>query len=195
MTISSVKTGAIGDSLLAGNAAFIPTDYESIATANPSGTTVTFSSIPSTYKSLQIRGLAKDSIMNGDTLVEIGVRFNGDTGSNYVYHSLTGNGSTASASGVTGQAQIIVSNGNLRELSSSSTFGASIIDVVDYASTTKNKTLRYMAGVDTNSSNGSVGLGSGLWLNTAAITSITLFSNNTTFKAGSTWALYGIKGA
>lgn len=168
--------------------------YESIATVNPSGTTVTFSSIPSTYKHLQIRGLAKDSIMNGDTLVEIGVRFNADTGSNYAYHSLQGNGSAATTDKVTGQAQIIVSNGNLRELSSSSTFGASIIDVVDYASTTKNKTLRYSAGVDTNSSNGSVGVGSGLWLNTAAITSITLFSNNTTFKAGSTWALYGIKG-
>ena len=60
MSISSVKTGAIGDSLLAGNAAYNPSSFESIATVTlGSSGAVTFSSIPSTYKALQLRFMAK----------------------------------------------------------------------------------------------------------------------------------------
>jgi len=80
MTISSVKTGAIGDSLLAGNAAFNPSSFESIATATGSGqTSVTFSSIPSTYKHLQIRIIARDNSGNGGGSGALRLRFNGDT--------------------------------------------------------------------------------------------------------------------
>ena len=44
-------------SMLAGNAAYVPSSYESIASATGTGSsgTITFSSIPSTYQSLQLR--------------------------------------------------------------------------------------------------------------------------------------------
>jgi hypothetical protein len=69
-----------------------------------------------------------------------------------------------------------------------------LIDILDYASTTKNKTLRGFTGADLNGS-GNSNIVSGLWINTAAITSIQIIAEATAFKAGSTFALYGIKEA
>ena len=60
MSISSVKTGAIGVSLLAGNAYYVPPAFQPIATVavGSGGTsTITFSSIPNTYAHLQILSL------------------------------------------------------------------------------------------------------------------------------------------
>ena len=69
--------------------------------------------------------------------------------------------------------------------------GVLILDVHDYASTSKNKTIRSLNGNDQNGA-GDIYLTSGLWLSTAAVTSLTLFTSanylNTTFS------LYGIKG-
>jgi hypothetical protein len=87
--------------------------------------------------------------------------------------------------------------GSMGDNSTASTFGASIISIQDYASTTRNKTVRGFSGSEANtaSANFYVVLNSGLWLNTSAITSITMLPGQTAFKAGSTFALYGIKGA
>ena len=58
------------------------TAFESIATFSPtSGSSVTFNSIPSTYKHLQIRYAITTS-----AYADIRFRINGDTGSNYTYH-------------------------------------------------------------------------------------------------------------
>ena len=99
MTISSVNTGAIGDRLLAGNPSFVPTSFESIASASGTGSsgTITFSSIPSTYKSLQIRIFAQSNA--GTAARSLYIQTNNDTGSNYVRHDLTGDGSAVEASG------------------------------------------------------------------------------------------------
>jgi hypothetical protein len=189
MSISSVKTGAIGDSLLAGNVAFNPSSYESIATATPSGTgTVTFSSIPSTYTSLQIRF----SLLTDSSGWSCYLRFNGDTGSNYVYHYIAGTGSVVQAAGVTANTRIDFASLNSGSNTSFPTVG--IIDIHDYASTTKNKVIRDFAGIDKNGS-GDVNLISGLWLNTAAITSVSLIVPVASFSTGTTFSLYGIKGA
>jgi hypothetical protein len=188
MTISSVKTGAIGDSLLAGNAAFNPSSYESIATVTAtSGTTVTFSSIPSTYQHLQIRYYAARSGGAG----QLNVRFNSDAGSNYAYHRLRGEGTTASATGGASSARVELLNA---VQDSTNAYKASgIIDIHDYASTTKAKTLRNLSGWDANGS-GAIILSSGLWTSTAAISSITFDILGDTFDT-SFFSLYGIKGA
>jgi hypothetical protein len=70
-----------------------------------------------------------------------------------------------------------------------------IIDIHDYASTTKNKTVRSFFGHDRNGA-GSVYLYSGLWMNTGAITSLSLGQANFsgTFDTGTVASLYGIKG-
>ena len=193
MTITSLKTGAVYDStLLAGNPSYVPPAFESIATISGSGvSTITFSSIPSTYKHLQIRAMAL--LSDGSNLA---MRFNGDTASNYVMHYLMGNGANASASSSGGAAAQI---SNVCMTNNSTTYpGVSIMDIIDYASTTKNKTLRHFTGTEDNNTIGyqSIRLGSGLWMNTSAITSITIFNTSSTNGGTNTvFSLYGIKGA
>jgi hypothetical protein len=194
MAVSRVKTSSIlqgfpkSRSLLAGNTAFNPSSYESIATATGTGaaSTLTFSSIPGTFKSLQIRCIAGDTAGSLITL-----RFNSDTGSNYAYHWMRGNGTTATASGAATQTQISFAG---YAWGTSPTMGVSIIDIIDYASTTKAKTSKSFWGNDDNST-GTVYLSSGLWTSTAAITSISLINNGANnFSTATSFALYGIKG-
>ena len=190
MSISSVKTGAIGDSLLAGNPSFIPTSFESIATATGTGSssTITFSSIPSTYASLQLR---INGVANADTDQTAEITFNSDSGNNYTLHRLTGNGSSASAFGFT------ASSGNKPygwAYGGGTIPGVSIIDIHDYASTTRNKTIRILSGWDNNSS-GRIELQSSVWLNTNAISSITITNGNArNWTTSAVFSLYGIKG-
>ena len=170
--------------------------FESIATATGTGSsgTITFSSIPSTYKHLQIRYIGRSDEVA--TVRNLNIRLNGDTGTNYVYHNLTGDGSTATAAGVTAVAQMLVRPIPAAS-ASANIMGAGIIDIHDYASTTKNKTVRTFVGADANtaSTDWKVSLFSGLWLNTAAITSISLIAQSGNFTTNTTFALYGIKGA
>ena len=166
--------------------------YESIATASGNGVaTITFSSIPSTYKHLQVRGTARHSAAVSD-IGDIQYLINGDTTSSYAQHYLFGNGSSASSVG-----QSAIANGNIRnalcyDADTANTFGSFILDIHDYASTTKNKTARYFSGVDTNGT-GRTTLGSTLWINTSAITSLTFRTGGANFVNGTVFSLYGIK--
>jgi len=169
--------------------------FESIATASGTGSsgTITFSSIPSTYTHLQIRGIGRTTTASTgfDDLL---VRFNSDSSASYTYHALTGDGSTASAFGGTAQTSAIIVDGLYRNNVTANTMASVIIDLVDYAVTTKNKTLRTFNGGDVNGS-GKIYLQSHLWINTAAVSSITLVASGTNFGTQSVFSLYGIKGA
>ena len=180
--------------ILASSMAGVTNSYESIATVTvgvSGASSITFSSIPSTYTHLQIRGIGRDTQATGAHSLRL--QFNGDTGSNYTYHAVTGDGSSASAGALTAQATqypgyLIGTSGG------TNVFAASIIDILDYTNTNKNKVTRTLSGVDNNGS-GNVGLFSGMWLNTAAITSISLLpAASTDFLERSSFALYGIKG-
>lgn len=169
-------------------------DYESIAsvTVGSGGqASISFTSIPSTYQHLQIRGIGRDT--HGSAAHSLRLRFNSDSGSNYTYHALTGDGSSASAGALT--AQPAQYPGYLMGISGgANVFASTIIDVLDYANTNKNKVTRTLSGVDDNGS-GQIGLFSGMWINTAAITSIELLPvASTNFAQFSSFALYGIKG-
>lgn len=185
MTVSSVATGYDGISLLAGNTSFDPAATFLIqrVTSTGSSTSLTFSGIPSTYKHLQIRGIAYDGIGN-----PLQIQFNGDTGSNYAYHRLQGTGSTAS----TGAASTTEINFVGYAAAAASNYGSSIIDIHDYSSTSKYKTSRAMMGYEANGS-GLILLNSGLWMNTSAITSITILASSA-LSSLSTFALYGMVG-
>jgi hypothetical protein len=161
-----------------------------IATYSPSGvTTVTFSDIPNTYQHLQLRMLTRTSTSASDF---IAIRFNGDTGSNYGFHNLYGNGSAAGASATTPDTVIAwnASDGG----DTANAFNACIFDILDYSDTNKYKTSRFLEGHDLNGS-GVIEFRSGLWRNTAAITSIQVFTFGPNFANGSSIALYGIKRA
>ena len=196
LSANSVKNGrTVYGSMLAGNTAFeLPGDFESIATVTSAGSAgnIVFSSIPGTYTHLQLRGILRTS--DTGTFNNQAMRFNSDTGSNYKSHTLTGNGSTVT-SGVVGGATNF--NDFMRGASNDLTagiFSAVIMDILDYANTNKYKTFRVLQGVDANGS-GVVGLNSGLYMSTNAITTITISPSGGTAIQYSQLVLYGIKGA
>jgi len=177
-----------------GNYPRVTSSYESIATVTVGAggsSTVTFSSIPSTFKHLQIRGLARvtGSVVQNGTKVQ----FNSDTGANYTYHTLYGTGSSAIAYGEANTNQSFMDK-FAGASASSNVFGAIVCDVLDYLDTNKYKTSRSLGGVDNNGS-GVIHLTSGVWRNTNAITSITLSPfDGFSYVQYSHFALYGIKG-
>jgi hypothetical protein len=165
--------------------------YESIATATGTGSSgvMTFSSIPATYTHLQIRGFTKSTSGGSNWKVT----FNSDTGSNYANHYLESNGLTVSAG-----AELTQTGMNFYAATATSTaasvYAAMVMDILDYTSSNKNKTVRTLSGVDTNGG-GNNDFNSGLWYATpAAITSITITLNSGSFDTNSKIALYGIKG-
>jgi hypothetical protein len=172
--------------LLAGNTAYNPTNFESIATftVGAGGTTsVTISSIPQTYKHLQLRSLCGYS-----GVTWFSVHLNGDTANNYALHELRGDGSSATAYGTTPSGVIRIGlTGN------STSYSGAVTDILDYTSTTKNKTVRSFYGCDTNGG-GYVGLTSGLWFKTPeAVTSLVINAGGGTINQYSQFALYGVK--
>lgn len=184
-TRASVSAGAYG---WGGAVAAGIVSFESIATATATGsqTTLTFNSIPGTFKHLQIRGIADDTVG-----YEVGLQFNSDTAGNYTRHRMTGGGATTTSSGNTGMGRIDIifdmANG------AGTTFAVAITDILDYTSTTKNKTVRSFSGFDKNGS-GDVSIMSGVWLSTSAITRIDIVNGGPiNFRSGTTFALYGIK--
>lgn len=166
----------------------------SAVTLSAAQSSVDFNNIPGTYSHLQIRcfSLSTDTGAGGvDNLV---VSFNGDrTHTNYRSHYLNGNGSAAAAGTIQTSTYYIYVADMANSLSSNTqTFGSGVTDILDYSSTVKNKTVRSLSGADRNGS-GSVQLLSGLWLNTAAITSITIGFPTANMAANSSFTLYGIK--
>jgi hypothetical protein len=165
--------------------------YESIATATASGlsTTLTFTSIPSTYQHLQLRFIGKSGYALGAGPDNWNLSFNSDTtGTNYYRHTLRGNGSSVDTP--TGNDNVVVSSIS-DTFDNASLYGVGVIDILDYANVNKYTTSRILSGIDYNGS-GFVQLESMLWKNTAAITTITC-TQNSNWALGSTFALYGIK--
>jgi hypothetical protein len=172
----------------------VTNSYESIATVtvgSGGSSSVTFSSIPSTYQHLQVRCLARSN--RASTRDALSIRTNGNT-ADYSYHNLYGNGATVTSQFTDVEPEIAF-NDIAGDSATSGVFGAMIIDVLDYASTTKIKTIRGLGGSDNNGS-GIVALNSGAYYtNTNAITSITLLSyGGTALNEYSSFALYGIEG-
>jgi len=153
--------------------------YTALATVTLGGTasSVTFSSIPATYRDLVlvISGTASNTI-------NVVIRLNGDTGSNYSYVVAEGNGaSAASLSGTDALPEV----GRM-----STTLSNTIVQVMDYSATDKHTTLLGRG----NSSADLTRMSATRWANTAAVTSLTAFASPTprTFSSGTTLSLYGI---
>ena len=165
----------------------LPTTYEPIATQTlgSAAASITFSSIAATYTDLRIV-----QVLTGTTNAYTKIRFNGDTGTNYSSTNIRADGTTASSQQEINDSGIRI-NGNYPVTSIPS---LNTIDVFSYAGST-NKTVLNSAS---NDQNGAGGLNRtvGLWRNTAAITSITIYEfTGATFAAGTTATLYGIKNA
>lgn len=165
-------------------------DLISSTILSSTATTISFSSIPSDYKHLQIRAVLRGT---GNSYVQttLRARLNSDTGNNYSSHTLTASGGAAGST-YSGATDYMVA-ANILDSSVSGTWCAAIIDLTDYVSTTKNKTLRSLNGIVDNNIATRMTLASSHWRNTSAITAISLFSS-IDFAIGSRFSLYGIKG-
>lgn len=146
-------------------------------TLGSSASSVTFSSIPGTYRDLVVIG----TFVPSGAFADMGLRFNGDGGTNYSFVEAAGNGSTANSnSGARAQAVMLYTTGT-----DSWMFNAQIMD---YSATDKHKTVLSRA----NSAAVVTIMTANRWANTAAITSVTVRPDASTFASGSTFALYGI---
>ena len=169
-----------------------PSSFYNIATLTPtSGTSVTFSSIPSTYKSLQIRGTIAISGARGTPIY---FTLNGDTTVNYFSHALVGFNSSVVAANDGGNSNgwFAVPYDGVANTSYPVSF---IADIVDYSSGSKYSTTRIFSGANDNTTgaNPSVALHSTLWKSTSVINSITILAGaSNTFASGTSIALYGV---
>jgi hypothetical protein len=170
--------------------------YDALATVTVGASSVSsivFAGIPTGYKHLEIRGITRDN--RATTGQDLGtIRFNGDAGTNYARHRLYGSGGgSPSSDGGSGQNAMFGFIG-VHANNTAGFFGTGVFTILDYADTTKYKTLRGLTGDDQNGT-GYIFLMSGLWMSTSAINSITLIpdSSSTGYVQYSSFALYGVK--
>jgi hypothetical protein len=167
----------------------ITNSYESIATTTVGAggaSSVTFSSIPSTYTHLQVRIMARSSYNFTADYMTLTVPSAGT-----YYHVLYGNGSSTTSLGSNYIKLVTLMPG---ATSTASAFTTAVVDILDYTSTNKTKTMRSLNGYDANGS-GTVGLFSANIDTTSAISTLTFSSDNASnFVQYSSFALYGIRG-
>lgn len=158
---------------------------------------VVFDNIPSTYNHLQLRGICRTTLAAQGN-ASLALRFNSDSGSNYGYHRVYASQAYSTAQGGSGLSETSIGVAGIAagDQNLANQFGASVIDILDYASTSKNKVIRSLAGGE-DTTVGYIGLHSGLWINSSnPITTIAVVAGaGQQFKAYSHFALYGIKAA
>jgi hypothetical protein len=185
--------GVITAGLFSSPTAPVTNSYESISTVTVGAggqSSISFTSIPSTYKHLQIRAIGRYTVDNfWNRLIVNGTAMTngGTSSSNYHMHWLYGDGANPGAQ-YNAQNYFFGSQGTV-----ANTFSASIIDVLDYTNTNKNKVIRTLTGWDSNGG-GLIGLNSFLFVNTAAVTSLSFTPDSGNWAQYSQFALYGIKG-
>ena len=195
-TVRGQNPGGLGAASAASNSVTPYDGYESIASVYPTGSTVSFTSIPSGFKHLQLRVSGKT---DRPTYAQDGFKivFNSDTGSNYSIHGLAGDSSSAFSYGTSSTANFYVYD--CLGTTVNNNVGGAVVDILDYSNTNKYTTTRSLGGVSSNTSAGglygAIILSSGLWQNTAAVSSITLTPHvGSNFVSGTTFELFGIRG-
>lgn len=195
LTRASILTLTKYANMMAGEVYSPPGDYELISSQilGTAASSVTFSglaTVAASYKHLQIRYAARSTVAAASD--NISIQFNGDTAANYTSHILLGPGSTTMLSQTFGSASYMyVSSAIPAASSATNNFGPGIIDILDWSSSSKIKSMRYIAGTSDTSFNRAA-IGSGFWNNSAALSQIT-FSNSATFIANSRFSLYGLR--
>jgi len=143
---------------------------------------ITFSNIPATYRDLIF--IVSHKVDSPAGTEDWYFRFNGDSGANYSFVRMVGNGSSAfSAAGSGTYANNFIDD--------TTNFSAYVIQIMDYSATDKHKTFL----VRENLATFQVNARAGRWANTAAINSITITGADfgaDNFSVGSTFSLYGV---
>jgi hypothetical protein len=165
--------------------------YVPIATTTLASTAsgVTFSTLGS-YTDLVIVVTGYNTTSPSDAPI---IRFNGDTATNYSDTELYGNGTTAGSGRMSNNTYITTQrSGGFSNVSTQP--GMVIINVMNYGNSTTYKTVLVRSGIASATYPSTEAI-VGMWRNTAAITSVSVTFASTLFAIGSTFSLYGIKGA
>jgi len=147
-------------------------------TLTSTAASITFSNIPQGYTDLVVVGCYKAS-------VAIRMQFNGDTGSTYSYARLGGNGTAVYGDRGGSSADMYVG------LSDNTNFDTNIFHIMNYSNSNVYKSVLGRTSVSGNSAQATTGL----WRNTAPITSFLIAGSSAVFAIGSSVTLYGIKAA
>jgi hypothetical protein len=192
-------TGTSGASAASNSATTLPAataSMDALATVVvPAGgvSSITFAGLPTSgqYAHLQLRLIARGGSGSSNSSY-MNLNFNNDSSSSYAAHQLFGDGSSAAANAFTTQSTIYT-NRIAGGSTTSTTFGAVVLDILDYASTTKFKTIKTLGGYDDNGS-GRISFSSGLYQSTNALNQITLTPEAGNFPQYSQFTLYGVRG-
>jgi len=150
-------------------------------TLGSAASSVTFASIPQTYRDLVLVSTAL-----GSATLEGRVRLNADSGSNYYSVRMSGNGSSDTSASLGSQ-----TSGSVSTIATATTGGALQIQlqVMDYSATDKHKTM--LARSDQSAvATEAVAL---RWASTAAVTTVQILTSTGNFAVESTFSLYGIE--
>lgn len=137
----------------------------------------------SDYKHLQLRIVGTLNISTQSQL-----RFNSDSGSNYSWHYVWGRGDSVTIFGAGSQTQIAFNNFGV-----SPQVSTSIVDILDFSSSSKNTTIRALSGGAAADATTRVALYSGGWYNTSAVTQFEILGNTRSYDIGTRFSLYGIR--
>jgi hypothetical protein len=161
----------------------MPSTYDKIATYTVVGSSTnsyTFTVIPATYTDLIL--VFNGKINSGS--VNLTMQYNGDTGNNYSFTRIYGDGANAATSRASG-----IPDNYIGDIPSAS-WSNEIVSIQNYANTTTYKVGQSRS----NAIGGAVQAWAHLWASTAAINAIRVYpSGGSNYTAGTMMTLYGIK--
>jgi hypothetical protein len=161
----------------------MPKTYEPIATQTLvfDATTVTFSSIPSTYTDLVLMAA---NVGSASSVVDLRMRFNSDATSLYSETDIYGNGTSAlSTRSSRTYAKLTYSSGSDKPML--------IANIMNYANISVFKNVLVRDDAATNATRAAALL----YRSTSAITAIEISYSSGDIAAGASFTLYGIKSA
>lgn len=182
--MDSAKTGRLNP--------FAEGSYEPIQTIFLSSNqqNVTFTSIPQTYKHLEVRAITRDTYPN--TYPGTYALFNGVGNGTFNYIGGDGGG----GGGGIGGAQSAYTGNSAGGDTPTGNYATWICRIPDYTESNKQKMMTVMQGNSANTYSNTIALW--VWSSgaTTPVTSILFGEGDTNYKlvAGSSWCLYGIKG-
>lgn len=191
-TLSTIEQGLPKyRSMLAGNPAFSPFAFESIASATATGSasSITFSSIPATYQHLELRIFGRSTSAGANH----SIRVNNISSSTYTSSYFLSYGVSNLFRSGNADTRTYIAGFNFGDSPNYPT--ATVVNILDYANTNKKKVINSYGGYSAGGQ-GEISITSGAVTGTtAAISEISIFTNSGNWASGSTFALYGIKGS
>jgi hypothetical protein len=177
--------------ILSAAGASVGGDFELISTALGTGSSgvIEFTSIPSTYRHLQIRYSAKNTSTNN----AMGIRMNGITSSSYGRTRLTSTGGATLTTESLGGQTIINLPESVQTTTGTGFVSGGVIEILDYSSTTKNTTVKALTGSIVDGSVRRFVYISGLLVDTSAVTTLSFIASANSFATLSQFSLYGIR--